>query len=188
MRALYERGAMRVQPASYYAAPSHNGAVRDDEQTLPLSLYLTRAELMKVVRNPQDVPDDVGGQRLDIVHKSQTDYWLYCVTTAVEPRLFVDFHADACVIIKDRAKFEQLITSHSARNFPATTCFHGDVTYVDPLSPTSVIIDVPMSKHFRYGYQKEYRFIWRPAGPANNLSYIDLEVGSLEGIAEIVVV
>ena len=99
MTSLYERGEMRIQAASYYATPGHNGAIRDDELTLPLSLSLTRADVLKFVLNPQDVPEDLKEQRLDIEYDAGTDYWLYCLTTAVEPRLFVDFQADACVII-----------------------------------------------------------------------------------------
>ena len=101
MRSLVERGALRVQSASYYVMPDHTGAVRDDELSLPMSLSLTREDVIKVVLNPQDVPDHPIDQRLDITYKAGTDYWLYCVTTSVEPRLFVDFNADACVIIKD---------------------------------------------------------------------------------------
>ena len=44
MRSLVEKGALRVQSASYYAAPDHNGAIRDDELSLPLSLALSREE------------------------------------------------------------------------------------------------------------------------------------------------
>ena len=188
LRALLERGAMRVQPASYYATPSHNGAIRDDELTLPLSLSLTREDILKVVLNPQDVPEDAPDQRLDFTYQAGTDYWLYCLTTAIEPRLFVDFQADACVIIKDRERFQKLITLQSAKNFPGTAHRYGNAKYIDPLLPSTAIIDVPMSKHFRYEYQKEFRFVWRPMKPTANLSHVDLEIGCIKDIAELIVV
>jgi hypothetical protein len=187
MRPLVERGALRVQSASYYATPSHNGAIKDDELSLPLSLALSRDDIIKVVLNPQDVPDGPIEQRLDVTYNAGTDYWLYCVSSAVEPRLFVDFQADSCVIIKDRERFQRLLTSLSAAKFPNTGHRHGKAVYIDPLRPLTVKIDVPMSKHFRYEYQCEYRFVWRPVKPMTNLSYVDLELGSLEGIAELVV-
>ena len=187
MRSLFERGAIRVQPASYYATPSHNGAIRDDELSLPISLSLTRDDIIKVVLNPQDVPSSRIDQRLDITYNAGTDYWLYCVTTAVEPRLFVDFQADSCVIIKDRAHFQKLMTLQSAANFPKTVHRQGNAIYIDPLLPSTAIIDVPMSKHFRYEYQKEYRFVWTPLHPRANLPHVDLELGSLRSCAQLVV-
>lgn len=188
MQPLFERGALRVQSASYYATPNHNGAIRDDELTLPLSLALSREDIIKIVLNPQDVPDKPIEQRLDATYNAGTDYWLYCVTSAVEPRLFVDFQADACVIIKDKSRFQKLLTLQSAANFPDTGHIHGQAIYVDPLRPSTAKIDVPMSKHFRYEYQREYRFVWRPLKPMANLAHIDLEIGSLKDIAELVIV
>lgn len=187
MRSLVERGTLRVQSASYYATPSHNGAIRDDELSLPLSLALSRKDIIKVVLNPRDVPDGPIEQRLDVTYNAGTDYWLYCVSSAVEPRLFVDFQADSCVLIKDRERFQRLLTSQSAAKFPNTGHHHGEAVYIDPLRPSTVEIEVPMSKHFRYEYQCEYRFVWMPVKPMANLSHVDLELGSLEGIAELIV-
>jgi len=187
MRSLVERGALRVQSASYYATPSHNCAIKDDELSLPLSLALSRDDIIKVVLNPQDVPDGPLEQRLDVTYNAGTDYWLYCVSSAIEPRLFVDFQADSCVIIKNRDHFQRLLTLQRAAKFPNTGHRHGAAVYIDPLRPSTVKIDVPMSKHFRYEYQCEYRFVWRPVKPKANLSYVDLEISNLEGIAELVV-
>ena len=66
MSNLYERGDIRIQAASYYVTPDHNGAIRDDELTLPLSLSLTRDDAVKFVLNPKDVPEDFKEHRLDI--------------------------------------------------------------------------------------------------------------------------
>ncbi|MBC3860487.1 hypothetical protein H8K32_00100 [Undibacterium jejuense] len=187
MRSLVEKGSLRIQSASYYATPNHNGAIRDDELSLPLSLALSRDAIIKGVLNPQDVPDGPILQRLDVTYNAGTDYWLYCVSCAVEPRLFVDFQADSCVIIKDKDRFQHLLTLQSAAKFPDTGHRHGKAIYVDPHLPATANIDVPMSKHFRYEYQSEYRFVWRPVKPMINLLYVDLELGSLENIAELVV-
>ena len=185
MASLYERGDMRIQAASYYATPDHNGAIRDDELTLPLSL--TRDDVVKLVLNPQEVPADLNEHRLDIKYDADTDYWLYCVTTTVEPRLFVDFQADACVIINDKGRFRQLLTQQNEIGFSDVTFQEGDAIYVDPLLPKTAVIDVPMSKHFRYEYQKEYRFVWKPRQPSVALPYVDISLGSLESFAELVV-
>jgi len=186
MRFLLEKGVLRVQSASYYASPSHNGATRDDELSLPISLALSREDIIKVVRNPQDVPDGSVEQRVDATCNAGTDYWLYCISNTVEPRLFVDFQADSCVVIRDKERFQRLLTLQSVAKFPNTGHRHGKVAYIDPLRPSTVEIDVPMSKHFRYEYQSEYRFVWRPVKPMANLPYVDLELGSLKGIAELI--
>lgn len=187
MRSLVERGSLRVQSASFYATPSHIGAIRDDELALDLALALSRDDIIKVVLNPQDVPYEPIEQRLDITYNAGTDYWLYCVSSAVEPRLFVDFHADSCVIIKDRDRFQRLLTLQNAAKFPNTSHCHGEAVYIDPLRPSTVKIDVLMSKHFRYEYQSEFRFVWRPVRPMTDLSHVDLELGCLDGIAELIV-
>lgn len=187
MRRLVEKGALRVQPASYYATPSHNGAIRDDELSLPLSLALSRDDIIKHVLNPQDVPDWPVEQRMDIIYYAGTDYWIYCVSSAVEARLFVDFQADSCVIIKDKERFQRLLSLQTTHAFPKARHRHGRAIYIDPLRPSTVTIDVPMSKHFRYEYQREYRFVWRPEKSVTSLPYVDLELGSLEDIAELIV-
>jgi hypothetical protein len=65
---------------------------------------------------------------------------------------------------------------------------NGKVTYIDPLLPSVTMPDVPMSKHFRYTYQHEYRFVWLPTEAKGQLSYVDLELGPLKDIAELVIV
>lgn len=99
MKKLFEEGNLRIQPASYFIKQDLNGAVRDDERRLPLSFALSREDVKKIVRNPQDVPEVIPDQRVDVVFQSPADYWIYCVSGSVEPRLFVDFEADACVIM-----------------------------------------------------------------------------------------
>ena len=107
MEALHERGALRIQPAHFFSHKDHTGAVRDDELTLPISIALSRDDVVKLVRNPQDIPPNASDQRVDIRFTWPTDYWLYCVTSSIEPRLFVDFNADACVIVRDRATLRE---------------------------------------------------------------------------------
>jgi len=63
----------------------------------------------------------------------------------------------------------------------------GPANYVDPLLPRSADVFVPLCKHFRYSYQEEYRFCWLPSPPVQKLSYVDIRLGSLADIAELVV-
>lgn len=187
MEPLYEAGSLRIQPASFFSERDLNGAVKDDELMLPLSFVLSRDDVLKLVVNPQDVPHDAPEQRIDVHFRSPTDYWLYCVTRSVEPRLFVDFHADACVIIRDRNSFRQMLHGAALKALPGATMREGPAIYVDPLLPHTAEIFVPLAKHFGYSYQEEYRFYWVPPQPVKKLVHIDVEIGSLQQIAEIIV-
>jgi hypothetical protein len=185
MTALYQEGRLRVQPASYYSMPDHTGAIRDDELSLQVSLALSRDSIIKVVKNPQDLPPDTPSQRLDFRFQHDRDFWLYCVSSSTEPRLFVDFDATACVIIKDRQEFSRRLRAASTTAFPGTTDGEGCAIYIDPLRPTTAKIHLPMSKDFRYAYQDEYRFVWETSD-RRPLSHVDLALDGLHDIAELV--
>ena len=181
MEALLERGALRIQPASYFSDSGHNGAVRDDELAVLMSIVLSRDDVTKVVVNPQDVPQDAPDQRVDIKFQFRTDYWLYCVANSIEPRLFVDFNADACVIIEDRPTFTRMLREASERELAGTKMGDGPAEYIDPLIPTNANIFAPLTKHFGYAYQKEHRFFWIPPKSIEKLSHRDIEIGSSQG-------
>lgn len=187
MEPLYENGQLRIQPASFFSNRDHNGAVRDDELSRGISLVLSRDEVVKVVINPQDVPDDAPDQRVDFQLRWPTDYWLYCLTNSIEPRLFVNFDADACVIIRDRKGFTEMLSSAAQKALPEAVMQHGPAQYIDPLLPSSAPLFVPLVKHFGYSYQEEYRFYWQPPIPAEKLPHIDVEIGSLKDIADLII-
>jgi hypothetical protein len=142
---------------------------------------------VKLVKNPQDVPGDALDQRVDVRFNSPTDFWLYCVTTSVEPRLFVDLQADACVIIRDKKKFGELLRGAARASLPPASAHDGPAIYVDPLLPKTSMVFVPFAKHFGYSYQDEHRFCWLPTQPAKELSPVDVSLGSLNDIADLLV-
>ncbi|MBX9646788.1 MAG: hypothetical protein K2X57_07010 [Xanthobacteraceae bacterium] len=187
MEQLLRKGALRVQPASYFSNKDHNGAVRDDELSLQISLALSRDDIIKIVTNPEDVPPDAPEQRLDASLRSPTDFWLYCVTTATEARLFVDFQVDSCVIIRDQPRFRERLINATLNRFPDTVFHHAPAQYIDPLLPRTTKIFVPLAKYFGYSYQREYRFCWIPKAPVQKLSHADIEIGSLEDFSSLIV-
>ena len=142
MKALYETGSLRVQPASFFRDKNLVGAVQDDEQSFPLSFALSREDVVKLVKNPQDVPIKIPDQRVDVRYESSADYWLYCLSSSVEPRLFVDFEADTCVIIRKKHKFCHQIRAVSAQYLKGSIMREGPAKYVDPLLPDSAEIFV----------------------------------------------
>jgi hypothetical protein len=187
IKSLHERGALRIQPASFFAEANHNGAVRGDELKLGVSLVLSREDVVKVVINPQDVPLDASDQRVDVTFQSPTDFWLYCLTESVEPRLFVDFNADSCVVIRDRARFDQMLREACREPLRGAAVYTGPAVYVDPLLPTTAKIFVPFAKPFGYSYQDEHRFCWLPTIPTQRLTYVDVEIGSLKEFSDLIV-
>lgn len=187
MERLYFEGALRIQAASYFAKTDHNGAVRDDELAINMCVVLSRDEVVKLVRNPQDVPIDAPDQRIEVGFRALGDYWLYCVTNAVEPRHFVDFDADSCVIIRDCSKFTQLLREATRSRMSGAEMQNASAAYVDPLLPTSPRIDVPFAKHFRYAYQDEYRFCWLPPTLVKQVTHVDVQIGSLRDFSELIV-
>lgn len=187
MESLFSAGQLRLQPGSFFSNPDHNQAVRDDEMSLPLSFMLTREQIMRLVKNPEDVPNDVTERRLDIQFESSADFWLYCVTQSIDPRLFVDFNADACVVIRDRRKFSKRLIDGAKESLGTAEARQGRANYVDPLLPSSPKIFVPFSKPFGYAYQDEFRFCWLSNPPVKQLKHVDLELGPLEDIAELII-
>jgi hypothetical protein len=183
MTQLYETGSLRIQPASYFAKTDHNGAVKDDELKREFSLALSRQHIVKVVKNPQDVPEAIP-ELTPVKIQFHTDYWLYCLTNSIEPRLFVDFDADACVIIRDRARFAQMLR-HASIQLGAEMQSR-QVLYLDPILPETGKIFVPFVKHFGYTYQKEFRFCWVPRTRVEKLEYLDITLDSLAEFSEFI--
>jgi len=183
---LLHEGSIRIQPASYFKSPDLNGAIRDDERRLALSFALSPEDVRKIVLNPQEVSEDTPHQRVDAVLESPSDYWIYCVTESIEPRLFIDFKADACVVIRDRQMFLDRLRSATFAAIPNTVHRSKSVEYVDPLLPRGAEIFLPFAKHFSYSYQAEYRLGWFPVSPVAELEHVDISVGNLEDIAELV--
>ncbi|TGS19043.1 hypothetical protein EN852_001585 [Mesorhizobium sp. M2E.F.Ca.ET.209.01.1.1] len=187
MEDLFNLGKLRLQPASFFSRPELNQAVRDDELSLPLSFSLTKQQLKALVANPQDVPESVSEHRLDIEFSSSADFWMYCVTQSVEPRLVVDFEAEACVLVRHRDEFRKRLIESARDATSNATMREGAAIYVDPLLPKTPKIFVPLSKPFGYSYQDEYRFCWLPE-PANpRLGPLDICIGSIDDIAELIV-
>jgi hypothetical protein len=182
MKEMYERGAIRIQPATFYRRPDMNGAVRDDELALDASVRVEHFPDSAAAESGQ--PD--AEIRVDVRFEHGNDYWLYCVSSTVAPRHFVDFEAEACVVIKDPPRFIQALESAFAKNLPSAAMWHGKVGYVDPLRFHSLELNVSRAKHFRYWYQREYRVIWNPEHSTQPLSHVDIDIGSMNEYAELI--
>jgi len=159
-REMFERGRILIRLASEFHNLELDVARRDNER-------------------------DHSGSRIDF-RDGRSNYLMYCMSMGLRPRLFADFKADAAVIIRSPGQFvERLIQASDALPFE-TDGETGAVTYVDPLRDNPNRIRVGFSKRFSFAYQEEWRFIWRPRGNAVLGKEYFLELGSLEDIAELV--
>jgi hypothetical protein len=188
MERLYEEGGLRIQPATLFAETNHNEAIRDDERLRAFSFAVSWEEMLKLVVNPRDVPQNAPEHRIDVNFQWPSDYWLYCVSSSIEPRLFVNYNADCCVIIKDHVRFAQMLRRAVYTSvLTGIPMSHGPIEYFDPLLPKTHKILVPRAKHFRYSYQNEYRFAWLPPKPMPKAEHVDVEIGSLKEFCDLIV-
>lgn len=121
MKELYEKGVVWMNPASVYDATSHNQAIRDNERVFVFKGGYSPKGQSDTFYSGDTVPEDIealvrdrkavftrifNAPRLErheyakVEVRSQTNYWLYCMAGALEQRLFSDFNADACVVIR----------------------------------------------------------------------------------------
>jgi len=216
---MFEGGHVRLWPASRYQDMRLDTHRRDDERSRRTVVHprgmkvqlVQRADGTKVIDSPQVEPIS------NVTYLTECrDYYVWSASHSLEPRLFVDFEADACLIIHRPREFVKrfgwTLTQHFGRYHPPLERFnlefHG-VTYYDPynlpeaphrawkesyapwLIPTESgpCLNVPWIKQLRYAYQKEWRIVAEPT-PARDgdLPELHLTLGSLFDVAEIVYV
>lgn len=187
MKALYELGNLRISPASSYSDPSLNHAVQDDElefdRTMPgeevtITFMDKKAGQLRTAKPISDVTQTTS---------LATDFYVCCMTHSLSYRLFDDFEADACVIIRNPGSFWPRLQKAVAARLPGWLDWHREVQYIDPYLHKEKELNLIFAKHFRHWYQQEYRFAWIPEkGEQKDLEPINIELGSLRQIADIV--
>jgi hypothetical protein len=188
LRATLERGAIRINPASAYSDPSLNAATRDDE--LVFSIQPHPSEISLEVFDGRTGRSKgrmfpIGGV---ISKRSPTNYYVYCLSGSLAPRLFLDFDYEACLVIREPDVFIKRLIVAVENSLPGWVGASFVMSYIDPVRPDRTIeqILVPLCKHFRYSYQREVRLTWAPPEAVTDLSPIDVELGSLAGCCELV--
>lgn len=174
-QALNEKN-IRISPVSSYNDPSLNPAIRDEE--LELSIYPSPSELKIKAYDGKTgkYKSDIHPENFVYTARSKTNYYVYCLSLSFAPRLFLDFNAGACLVIRKPGEFIEMILSIFEGKMKGWTGSSEKVFYIDPLNCPTADIDIFSSKHFRYAYQREYRLIWLPPDPKQALDYVMLEV------------
>ena len=187
MQGMYNHGRIRISPASSYSDPSLNRAIQDDE--LGLDSFVPGSEVTITLLDQTTLAPTTSTKPLGDVTRSlrlATDYYVYCMTHTLEHRLFSDFSATACVIVHDAQQFQKRMWHEVSMRLPGWIDWEQSVKYFDPYLSSSDEVDLFCTKHFRYWYQKEYRFVWIPPTKSKNtLKPFDVQLGSLSDIAEL---
>lgn len=189
MEALQAEGALLLRPASYYSRSTLDHARRDDELNY-LSYVCPHDYDLGLVdaRIASLYPSRSFGE---ILHRKPSDHYLYSVSAGFHVRIYADFFADACLIIRDQVEFERRLAAAAKRALPGWHIEFGNVCYGDPFSKPVVLpnhgAQIFFLKHARYMYQREFRLI---ALPPENLTTplpdLPLAIGSLRDITELV--
>lgn len=187
LRPAFEDGIIRICPATAYDDPSLNPAIRDNELEITIEALPTETKLTVVKsRNVAEGVPIHATSNIKITQKSATNYYVYCLSANLAPRLFLDFEADACLLITNPDRFFEMILGAFEKAMPTWAGAVLQVSYVDPLRTKTTEHDVFASKHFRYLYQDEVRIIWLPQGAMNELHPVHLELGSLSSCCELI--
>ncbi len=179
---LVEQGELRVSLASTYLDPSLNPAIQDDELTS--LVHFPPGTRLQVQLESGGYEDIQGIQGLLNHKRTCNDYYVFCASSAFDPRAFDDFKSayDACVLIHDWEEFFNRIESQPA---PGKKISGGSVVYLDPFNPLkdSAVMFV---KHWRYAYQQEWRIIWEEPFTNPPPEHFYFQLGDLRPLCELV--
>lgn len=171
---------IRISPASSYDDPSLNLAIRDKELELSINPSPSELKMKAYDGKTGEYKGDISPSNFVHTTRSKTNYYVYCLSLSFSPRLFLDFDADACLIIRKPSEFQEKILSAFEAKVQNWSGVGQKVCYIDPLNCPIGDIDVFSSKDFRYAYQREYRFIWLPSTPVQGLDHVFIEMPDIE--------
>jgi hypothetical protein len=99
-----------------------------------------------------------------------------------------DFDGDACLIIRDEDEFARRMLKAFYLVNPHWQGTFKNVDHIDPCAPKSPP-DVYFTKHFRYAYQEEKRFVWIPPRPLSISEFppVTINLGPLSDICDLLV-
>ena len=209
MEALLREGAVYLNSATSYNEAAHNQAVRDNElaisfdggyarETGPTPFYDRDHPPPQSImdsgvgfRPIHEIPQLAADQYATMTIQMATDYWMFCMADVLDQRLFADFEADSCLIIRRRPFIQRLLRAATLQ-LPNVDRYFGAVHYVDPLGArlagdrVTRSMPIHMTKVFRYAYQREVRFAFLPKTFKERLEPRFLQVGPISDIAEFV--
>lgn len=180
MQAMVERGSIRIGPASFCRDLERDEARADEERAK--NSFVSGRYTRIITQEGKEIPI-IGDVRRTV---SAPDYFVLCMSCDWDPTLFDDFGSDSCVIVRDPEAFAQRLELAVKLVLNDWYFHHNPVEYFDPYEmPRHQYFDASMCKDFRFAYQREYRFLWMHMDGREVDGFKFLELGPLDGIAEI---
>jgi len=197
LRPALEQGRLRITSTGFYGNSNLNSARHDGDEGRTI-LRPSQTGLNIILKDAADRtvfgPAERLNKQLVVEIGGDQDFFVWCCSSIYEPRLFVDFQADACLVIHDAKEFANRLNRGLLAKIPHLPGMKGShVRYYDPFLPDDTLdemLSTPLSlflfKDLRYAYQSEYRFLW-PAEGKRDKAFVDIEVGPLVDICELLV-
>ncbi|MDR4483158.1 MAG: hypothetical protein R3B95_08025 [Nitrospirales bacterium] len=186
---MLKDGIIRINPASKYRGEvAETDTARHDDELKMHKYNSGRGARLTVLRTGQSAP--ING---NIQHTiGGPNYYVFCCSNEFDYRLFHAFKndkgqsADSCLVIWDVDEFAKRLDDAVLKKLSGWHYYWGLVAYYDPYN---VACNQPISpgvcKDFKYAYQREYRFVWHPLSYPGAKEFFDVNIGSLEDIAEL---
>ena len=144
-----------------------------------------RAQLLLAIADDELRFEKIDGHsRTEYRHRG--DYYCFCSSWLHSDRLLADFEATAILLVREPHEFFlRLATSLNRTTYRIR---FNKVSYFDPLLLGSDhVTDLAFTKHMRFAYQSEHRWVAAPPSKMEALKRVDLEMGSIEDIADLYV-
>ena len=183
---MIEHGNLRLTPADFYQKTELADAMRDRETERwfhdpKFDLILSGKDHFHINGIAVKIKD---GFFKFVV--SCPNYVLWSACKDIDRRLPDDFGADTAVIIRRTDEFSSRLTKAVKKVWPTVPVWCGDVKYYDPCSFVDMKRRPETIKHFSYLYQREWRFCAFPNNGQMPEEPLELTIGSLEDIADMV--
>jgi len=111
-----------------------------------------------------------------------TDFYIFCMSGKFDQRLFDDFDADTCLVIREPAYFMEAVAKGVSDALPEWGGCFDDVHYYSPekfYTWDIENVDIFFAKRNQYEYQEEFRFVCVPPEPKEKLEPVTIDIGSL---------
>src|SRR5688572_17613064 len=132
---MFDKGTVRIAPASYYDDPSLNAAIRDTELELSLNSLASEVTLTTLdAQTGEEIGQIESDGYVERSFEAQTNYYVYCLANMFSPRLLGDFEADSCLIIHRPVEFVSLLNRAFLQKLPNWRCQAQPVSYIDPFN------------------------------------------------------
>jgi hypothetical protein len=180
LRKMYDCGALRITLSKCYKF-FDIAAIQDDENNITTTH--NNLSIRNLSSNSIYSPD--------FVKKTTTandDFYMYCLSNVFDRRLFDDFDANACMVIRDKESFfdkvhNKLASQKAIKKVNDCDYFDGNVRYVDKYRCEYERKLFPQfDKDIKYSYQKENRIAWVCESGAPDV--LELKIGCMHNYAD----